>query len=232
MARLSVMRGGVGLFAIMLFGLMYYIEIDPNHEWPPPVIGYLMLRIGPIGLIAVNLLWVLGIALMLPVHRCSRKAWFANSLYVAFMFSVLTEMLGVPLILYILSPLVSLPSIGLWYFHELGHWFITLGVVCSFFGLFLTFAAWINLFTAVRSGNIACEGIYRFVRHPQYTGLLIFVTGWLLHWHTIVTLLLWPVMFVSYIRLAKLEEEWCLVEYGDRYREYTQSTGRFLPLMR
>src|SRR3546814_19066843 len=50
------------------------------------------------------------------------------------------------------------------------------------------------------------DGIYGVVRHPQYTGIFLAVFGQLVHWPTILTLVLAPVIVLAYLHLARREE--------------------------
>jgi len=53
--------------------------------------------------------------------------------------------------------------------------------------------------------------------------------GFLLQWPTILTLLMFPVLVVMYVRLARIEEREALGEFGDQYRAYMQWVPAFLP---
>jgi protein-S-isoprenylcysteine O-methyltransferase Ste14 len=49
---------------------------------------------------------------------------------------------------------------------------------------------------------------------------------------TLITLLMFPVMVVIYVRLARREEAATLAEFGDRYRAYMQTTQAWSPRWR
>lgn len=53
---------------------------------------------------------------------------------------------------------------------------------------------------------LATEGVYGLVHHPQYTGIILAVFGQVIHWPTVITLLLFPLIVWAYVRLAKREE--------------------------
>ena len=76
---------------------------------------------------------------------------------------------------------------------------------------------------------MATTGLYRWIRHPQYTGFFLFLTGSMINWPTLITMLTLPVLCFIYWKLAVAEEADAITEFGDRYREYMKSTGRFLP---
>ena len=73
------------------------------------------------------------------------------------------------------------------------------------------------------------SGIYKYIRHPQYTGMALFTLGWILHWPSIITLLLWPFMMAAYAWLARFEERQALAEFGVAYKAYQSETKRFIP---
>ena len=48
-------------------------------------------------------------------------------------------------------------------------------------------------------------------------------------WATIPLLIMWPILFPLYYRLARKEEGYMEQEFGDEYRLYKSKTGMFLP---
>lgn len=67
-------------------------------------------------------------------------------------------------------------------------------------------AAWPVLWRAVRTGTLATTGPYARLRHPQYLGFILIMTGFLLQWPTLVTLVMYPVLVVMYVVLAVRED--------------------------
>ena len=53
--------------------------------------------------------------------------------------------------------------------------------------------------------------------------------GFLLQWPTLLTLLMFPVLVVMYVRLARFEEREAPQEFGDQYRAYIHRVPAFLP---
>jgi len=53
--------------------------------------------------------------------------------------------------------------------------------------------------------------------------------GFLLQWPTLPTLVMFPVLVVVYVRLAKREEQMAIDEYGDDYRRYMGVTPPWIP---
>ncbi|HHV61636.1 MAG TPA: hypothetical protein GXX51_03220 [Firmicutes bacterium] len=67
------------------------------------------------------------------------------------------------------------------------------------------------------------------MRHPQYFGLFLLTLGMLVQWPTLPTLVMWPVLIVAYLRLARREEREALERFGNAYIEYAKRTPMFLP---
>jgi protein-S-isoprenylcysteine O-methyltransferase Ste14 len=53
--------------------------------------------------------------------------------------------------------------------------------------------------------------------------------GFLLQWPTIPTLVMFPILVVIYVRLAKREEQMALKEFGDEYSQYMERTPAWVP---
>lgn len=80
-------------------------------------------------------------------------------------------------------------------------------------------------------GSIVKVGVYRYIRHPQYSGLLLLSLGMLIEWLTIPLLFMFPVMVIMYNNLAKREEADMIQEFGEDYRQYMKGTKRFIPFV-
>jgi len=80
--------------------------------------------------------------------------------------------------------------------------------------------------------GIARRGLYRWIRHPQYTALGIWGAGMAILWPRFIVLATLSVMFVLYDFLARDEERRMIDRYGDSYRGYMRHTAMFLPIPR
>lgn len=78
-------------------------------------------------------------------------------------------------------------------------------------------------------GGAVTAGLYRVIRHPQYTGLALVGMGTTLIWSRFIVLLAFAAMLCLYGALAALEERLCERRFGASYRRYADQTGRFLP---
>jgi protein-S-isoprenylcysteine O-methyltransferase Ste14 len=73
---------------------------------------------------------------------------------------------------------------------------------------------------------------YGYIRHPQYTGFILIMLGFLFQWPTLVTLIMFPILVAMYVILARREEREVLTEFGAEYRRYMASTPAFFPRVR
>ena len=74
-------------------------------------------------------------------------------------------------------------------------------------------------------------GPYRYVRHPSYLGYFLMFIGFLLLWHDLLALI--PLVAIpGYVLITQTEEEMLVAKFGERYKEYQKSAGRFLLKMR
>ena len=222
----------LGWLAIVLFVVIYGIELLPHQEEGPPVtISWIYETFGRTGLIVLNILIVLGFFALLPFRRPTKHIWKSRGTFAAFVIALMTEMFGWPLVIFLLSPLVNIPEVG--EIFEEGNTIFGLkpalvGTAISLLGIALIAIGWTQIH---RAKGMITTGIYRYMRHPQYTGILLFTFGWLVHWPSIVTLVLWPILIVMYAWLAKQEEKQALEEYDEDYIVYAKRTKRFIPFV-
>jgi protein-S-isoprenylcysteine O-methyltransferase Ste14 len=111
------------------------------------------------------------------------------------------------------------------------------GIAVMVTGLVVRIAAIMSLgqmFTynvAIREGHaLHTSGLYRFVRHPSYTGMLVTFAGYglaLNNWLGLALAFI-PVFAVMVKRIA-VEERVLTEQFGDAYRTYKQRTWRLIP---
>jgi protein-S-isoprenylcysteine O-methyltransferase Ste14 len=97
-------------------------------------------------------------------------------------------------------------------------------------GLTLVAMGWIKIYRS--RDALVTSGIYSYLRHPQYTGLLLFTIGLLIQWPTLVGLLMFPILCLIYVRLAKAEEGDVEKEFGEAYTVFKNSTPAFIPFIK
>jgi hypothetical protein len=79
-----------------------------------------------------------------------------------------------------------------------------------------------------RKGPVT-NGLYAFVRHPQYLGLIVSGLGLFLFWPRFFILVMYVTMVFIYYHLARHEEREMEGRYGEKYLAYKRKTGMFLP---
>ncbi len=106
----------------------------------------------------------------------------------------------------------------------------TVGFVLALVGVLGFSVGFVQIYGAKILGRGAVGGgIYRVIRHPQYTALLVAGLGTVLMWPRFLVLVSFVTMFFVYGALARHEERVCRARFGDAYREIEERTGRFLP---
>ena len=173
------------------------------------------------------------------------RDWRSFSAFSAFLVALFAEMYGFPLTIYFLSGWLQsrYPNVD-WFLHDAGHllemmfgWktnphfgpFHILSFVFIGGGFVLISAAWKVLYGAQQTRSLATTGPYGYVRHPQYVGFILVMFGFLLQWPTILTLAMFPVLTVMYVRLARTEENDARVAFGDAYERYAAEVPGFIP---
>jgi protein-S-isoprenylcysteine O-methyltransferase Ste14 len=173
------------------------------------------------------------------------RDWRSFGAYSAFIVALFAEMYGFPLTIYLLSGWLGsrFPGVNL-YGHDAGHlwWLLTgkhgnphsgfvhiLSIVFIFAGFTLLSKAWHVLYHAQRRHQLATTGPYRLVRHPQYIGFVAIMFGFLLQWPTLLTLAMFPVLVIMYVRLSIAEEQDSARAFGPAWQVYAALTPRFVP---
>ena len=173
------------------------------------------------------------------------RDWRSFGLFSAFIVALFAEMYGFPLTIFLLSGWLTsqFPEVN-WLTHDAGHllemmfgWQVNPHFgpfhIASFVliggGFWLLSAAWPVLYRAQQEGRLATKGPYARIRHPQYAGFVLIMTGFLLQWPTLLTLAMYPILILVYARLATAEERDSLIRFGEDYRRYMEQVPRFIP---
>lgn len=195
-------------------------------------------------LVIINSLVFIIFAFSFVKPKTSRD-WRSFGAFSAFLVALFTEMYGFPLTIYLLSGWLQTKFPGMdIYSHDMGHllenffgWggnphfgpFHILSFVFIFTGFTLLANAWSVLYKAQQEHTLATTGPYAKMRHPQYVGFVIIMFGFLVQWPTLLTLVMFPILVLMYIHLAKREEADARREFGEAWGEYARTTPRFIP---
>jgi protein-S-isoprenylcysteine O-methyltransferase Ste14 len=178
----------------------------------------------------------------------TKRDWRSFGAFSAFIVALFTEMYGFPLTIYLLSGWLinRYPGINL-FSHDTGHLWATIfgwkgdphwdgahiaSEIIIVAGFVLLGTAWRVLYRAQTNRQLATTGPYTYLRHPQYVGFILIMAGFIVQWPTVVTLVMFPILLVMYIRLSRREERESLAEFGEIYQQYAAITPGFIPKFR
>ncbi|MCX9010753.1 MAG: isoprenylcysteine carboxylmethyltransferase family protein [Candidatus Methanoperedens sp.] len=167
-----------------------------------------------------------------------KRDWKTLGIYEAFMVALFTEMFGFPLTIFLLSSIlgitieptgetghliaVALDRLGILGLEKGVLLVMAISSVMILTGLALIILGWKKIHKAT---GLVTDGIYCYSRHPQYLGILLITSAFIIQWPTILTLIMWPILVNMYIRLAKKEEKVMEEMFGNEYLNYKDKTA-------
>lgn len=131
-----------------------------------------------------------------------------------------------------------------WYFGEIPEctfdetWNL-IGFTLFIVGLTLRWVAILSLkkaftvkVTILKGHKLKSDGVYRWMRHPSYTGMYIYALGLgiALHSFLSIAILLWGVWYTTHNRIP-VEEAVLEGHFGQEYRDYKAKTWKLFPLI-
>lgn len=177
----------------------------------------------------------------------TKTDWKTYKTFGAFIVALFAEMYGFPLTIYLLSSFFGNSFSSLDFSHNSGHLlndflgftgdphFSFIHILSNVFiigGLLLIAKAWDVLYKSQKEDKLAQSGVYHYMRHPQYTGFILIIAGFLLQWPTLVTLIMAPVLIWRYIRLGGDEEKTMIKKFTSKYTNYQKVTPAYIPSLK
>ena len=88
-----------------------------------------------------------------------------------------------------------------------------------------------SLLAFEKTTTLVTSGIYRYIRHPLYSSLLLLTWGIFFKAPSLEGLALTMVATLFLIATARADEMECTYFFGPSYRDYMQKTKRFIPYL-
>lgn len=82
--------------------------------------------------------------------------------------------------------------------------------------------------TPKSNSELITTGLYKHIRHPIYTGILVMFLGYSVYSTSVFKLLVTLLLFILFIIKSTYEEKKLCLKF-DAYRTYSKATGRFFP---
>jgi len=78
---------------------------------------------------------------------------------------------------------------------------------------------------------LVTRGIYKYIRHPLYSSLILIAWGAFLKDISIVSFILVLIASGLPVAIAKVEEKENIQKFGEKYSSYMQNTKMFIPFI-
>jgi protein-S-isoprenylcysteine O-methyltransferase Ste14 len=181
-----------------------------------------MIRLAVILVLSVPIIWVSRRSLRHPTS-------YGFSRFFAFEAVLALVVLNVPH--WFQQPFAA-PQLASWFLLCLSALFVVWGfVLLRRQGGFRPAAEVSTDYVWEQTAQLVDVGLYRYIRHPMYSSVLLLAWGALLKCVTAPTLVLAATATVALLVTAKLEEAENVKRFGPQYLEYMKGTRRFIPFL-
>ena len=113
-----------------------------------------------------------------------------------------------------------------------GFGFVTVGLFVRWYAIYTLGKSFQVNVTIMKDQQLIKSGIYKWVRHPSYSGLLLYYLGLGLIMHnyfSLIILIVGPLIAVT-LRIQK-EEQFLEDHFGEDYRQYCSTSHRLIPFI-
>jgi protein-S-isoprenylcysteine O-methyltransferase Ste14 len=104
-----------------------------------------------------------------------------------------------------------------------------LGVGTSIWARLSLGANWSGVVTLKKEHELVRKGLYRWIRHPIYTGILVGFIGTAMIRGHLGGWLGFAIVWLTFYFKARREERFLRQEFGEGFEEHARQTGMFLP---
>ncbi len=218
------------ILAIWILGFPFAIliidRLQTIFSWDPPTLstgGLILLAV------SVALFFLFAYIGIIPIRKQQdkRPGGFLSS----FVVLLYIEMYGFPLTSFFFIWLLGDVPGFIQGYHLFGNFGEYVGEGLIVIAGTLILAGWHAVYYA-GTETFVTTGLYKYVRHPQYVGILLATFGLLLHWITIILIILFPILVYLYYHLAKMEDKFLEEKYGAPFIQFKESVPMFIPKIR
>lgn len=140
------------------------------------------------------------------------------NVFIAFMISFFGEMYG-----FVFTFLLVDTQIHRNYVQLVGKY---IGDTLLVIGIVIVAIGWYQIHNG--KGKLVNTGLYKYSRHPQYLGLIIFCIGWQVQYPLLLSLCVCILLVVIYYFLSRFEEKQLISKFGNQYLKYKNQVRMFL----
>ncbi|MEK7169177.1 MAG: isoprenylcysteine carboxylmethyltransferase family protein [Patescibacteria group bacterium] len=109
--------------------------------------------------------------------------------------------------------------------------FVVIGFAVCIIARHTLSKSWTNAkdFNTVQNNLLIDKGIYKYIRHPIYLGLVLMITGAEILAHSYL-IVLTPLIYLWIYRHTLREEAHLISKMKQKYENYKEKTGMFIPI--
>ena len=113
----------------------------------------------------------------------------------------------------------------------IGFTLIVLGYTVAFIALFTLWHNYSSTLVIRENHQLITHGIYRYVRHPIYLGVLLVVFGIPVSVSSLFGFLIMVILFPIFLIRIRIEENLLLAKFGETYQKYKDTTCMLIPFL-
>lgn len=152
-----------------------------------------------------------------------------NDIFIFFCIENFLKVLGIIQFGVVVLPIID--GVGLFYLRFLGYLFVIFGFVISVWGLNKLGNNWSGMmgYRIIKGQILVTGGIYKWIRHPIYLGLVMEIVGYQLIVNSWLVVPIFVLMFWYVNRHIKKEDKLLEDKYKDLFVKYRSVTKKLIP---